>query len=64
MFVARHAVPNLGQIRPCASYDNPYLGPDRGRTGRPTKAVRHTCPGKGIVKILRYIWSDMYTAGR
>jgi len=28
----------------------------------PTQAVRHTCSGNvGIVKILRYIRSDMYT---
>jgi hypothetical protein len=29
----------------------------------PTQAVRHACSGNlGIVKILRYIRSDMYTA--
>jgi len=39
------------------------LGPQGGRHGRPAHAVRHTCFGKlGIVKILRYIRSDMYTA--
>jgi hypothetical protein len=38
------------------SYEAPYLGPEGGRPGRPTQAVRHTCPGKlGIVKTLRYI---------
>jgi len=36
------------------------LGPEGGS---PTQAVRHTCSGNlGIVKILRYIRSDMYTA--
>ena len=45
------------------TYEAPYLGPEGGRPGRPTQAVRHTCSGKlGIVKILRYIRSDMYTA--
>ena len=40
----------------------PYLGPEGGRQSRPTQAVRHTCSGNlGIVKILRYIRSDMYT---
>jgi len=39
------------------------LGPEGGRPGRPAQAVRHTCSGNlGIVKILRYIRSDMYTA--
>jgi len=39
------------------------LGPEGGRPGRPTQAVRHTCSGNlGIIKILRYIRSDMYTA--
>jgi len=39
------------------------LGPEGGRPGRPTQAVRHTCSGNlGIVKILRYFRSDMYTA--
>jgi len=39
------------------------LGPERGRPGRPTQAVRYTCSGNlGIVEILRYIRSDMYTA--
>ena len=39
------------------------MGPEGGRPGRPTQAVRHTCSGNlGIVKILRYIRSDMYTA--
>jgi hypothetical protein len=34
-----------------------------GRPGRPTQAVGHTCSGNlGIVKILRNIRSDMYTA--
>ena len=33
-------------------YVTPYLGPERGRPGRPTQAVRHTCSGNlGIVKI-------------
>ena len=41
----------------------PYLGPEGGRPGRPTLAVRHTCSGNlGIAKILRYIRSDMYIA--
>ena len=45
------------------SYEAPYLGPEGGIPGRPTLAVRHTCSGNlGIVKILRYISSDMYTA--
>jgi len=36
------------------------LGPEGGRPGRPTQAVRHTCSGNlGIVKILRYIRSDI-----
>jgi hypothetical protein len=40
---------------------HPYLGPEGGRPGRPTQPVRHTCSGNlGIVKILRYIRSDMY----
>ena len=40
----------------------PYLGPEGGRPGRPTRAVRHTCSGNlGIVKILRYIRSDICT---
>ena len=39
------------------------MGPEGGRPGRTTQAVRHTCSGKlGIVKILRYNRSDMYTA--
>jgi hypothetical protein len=39
------------------------LGPEGGRPDRPTQTVRHTCSeNKGIVKILRYIRSDMYTA--
>jgi len=39
------------------------LGPEGSRPGSPTQAVRHTCSGNlGIVKILRYISSDMYTA--
>ena len=41
----------------------PYLGPEGGRPGMPAQAVRHTCAGNlGIVKILRYLRSDMYTA--
>jgi len=51
-------VPDLGQMRPCAklSYETPYLGPEGGRPGRPTQAVRHTCSGNiGIVIILYYI---------
>ena len=41
----------------------PYLGPEGDRPGRPAQAVRHTCAGNlGIVKILRYLRSDMYTA--
>jgi hypothetical protein len=45
------------------NYDAPYLGPEGGRPGRPTLAVRHTCSGNlGIVKILRYIRSGMHTA--
>ena len=40
-----------------------YLGPEGGRPGRPTLAVRHTCSGNlGIAKILHYIRSDMYIA--
>jgi hypothetical protein len=40
----------------------PYLGPEVGRPGSPTQAVKHTCSGNlGIVKILRYIRSYMYT---
>ena len=27
------------------SYEAPYLGPEGGRSGRPTQAVRHTCSG-------------------
>jgi len=39
------------------------LGPEGGRPGRPTQAIRHTCSGNlGIVKILRYLMSDVYTA--
>ena len=39
------------------------MGPEGGKAGRPTQAVRHTCAGNvGIVKILRYLRSDMYTA--
>ena len=30
------------------SYEAPYMGPEGGRLGRPTQAVRHTC--SGIVK--------------
>jgi hypothetical protein len=43
------------------SYEAPYLGSEGGRSGRPTQAVRHTCPGNlRIVDILRFIRSDMY----
>ena len=39
------------------------MGPEGGIHGRPTQAVRHTCSGNlGIVKILRYVRSDIYTA--
>ena len=39
------------------------VSPEGGRPGRPTQAVRHTCSGRfGIVKVLLYIRSDMYTA--
>jgi hypothetical protein len=39
------------------------VSPEGGRPGRPTQAVGHTCSGRfGIVKILLYIRSDMYTA--
>ena len=39
------------------------MDPEGGRTRRPTQTVRHTCSGNlGIVKILRYIRSDIYTA--
>ena len=39
------------------------MGLEGGRPGRPTQAVGHTCSGNlGIVQILRYIRSDMYTA--
>ena len=39
------------------------MGPEGGIPGRPTQAVRHTCSGiLGIVIILRYSRSDMYTA--
>jgi hypothetical protein len=41
----------------------PHLGPEGGRPGRPTQVVRHTCSGNlGIVKVFRFIRSDMYTA--
>ena len=41
----------------------PYLGPEGGRPGRPTQVVRHACSGNlGIVQLLRYIRSAMYTA--
>ena len=34
------------------------MGPERGRPGSPTQAVRHTCSGNiGIAKILCYIKS-------
>ena len=37
------------------------MGPEGGRPGKPAQGVRHTCLGNlGIVKILRYIRSDMY----
>ena len=43
--------------------EHPYLGPEGGRPGRSAQAFRHTCAGNlGIVKILRYLRSDMYTA--
>jgi len=36
------------------------LGPEGGRPGSPTQAVRHTCSGNvGIVKTSRYIRSDI-----
>ena len=36
------------------------MDPEGGRPGRPTHLVRHICSGNlGIVKILRYIRSDM-----
>ena len=39
------------------------MGPEGGRPGSPTYAISHKCSGNlGIVKILRYIRSDMYTA--
>jgi hypothetical protein len=39
------------------------MGSEGGIHGRPTQAVRHTCSGNlVIVKILRYVRSDMYTA--
>ena len=39
------------------------MGPEGGRLGRPAQAVGHTCAGNfGIVKIFRYLRSDMYTA--
>ena len=39
------------------------MSAEGGRSGSPTQAVRHTCSGNlGIVKILRYIRSDIYTA--
>ena len=64
--VSVRAMPDLGKMRSCASelsYEALYLGPEGGRPGRCTQAVRHTCSGNlGIVKILRYIRSDMYTA--
>ena len=53
-------------MRPCASlsYEVRYLDHEGGRPGRPTQAVRHTffSGNLGIVKILRYIRSDMHTA--
>jgi hypothetical protein len=39
------------------------MGPEGGRPNMPTQAQRHTCSiNLGIVKILLYIRSDMYTA--
>jgi hypothetical protein len=38
------------------------LGPEGGRPDRPTQTVRHTCTcsgNVGIVKILRYTWSEI-----
>ena len=57
-------MPDLGQRRSCyLSYEVPYFGPEGGRPGRAAQIVIHTCLGNlGIVKILRYIRSDMYTA--
>ena len=45
------------------NYEVPYLDPEGCRPGRSTQAVGHTGSGNiGIIKILRYIRSDMYTA--
>ena len=39
------------------------MSPEGGRPGMPTQAERHICSVNiGIVKILLYIRSDMYTA--
>ena len=39
------------------------MSSEGGRPGMPTQAERHTCSvNLGIVKILLYIKSDMYTA--
>jgi hypothetical protein len=36
------------------SYEAPYFGPEGGRPGIPTQAVRHKCAGKlGIFKIFQ-----------
>ena len=44
-------------------YEVPYLEPEGCRPDRSTQAVGHTGSGNiGIIKILRYIRSDMYTA--
>ena len=41
----------------------PSIGPEGGRPSMPTQAERHTCSvNLGIVTILLYIKSDMYTA--
>ena len=45
-------MPDFGHMRACASYEGPYLGPEGGRPGRPTQAVRNTCSGK--LEILKY----------
>jgi hypothetical protein len=35
------------------------MGPEGGRLGRPTQAVRHTCSRKlGIVKIIKKNWQE------
>jgi hypothetical protein len=53
-----------GCTRLAAASDKSYqlLVHEGGRPGRPAQIVMHTCIGNlGIVKILRYIRSDMYT---